>query len=107
MGVGEDLTRTMWELAGDMPAEQPPEVSVRTVKSTALSSFRKGVTSNFEDPSLVGYHSVTIACGICVTLLVFFSAARLYSKLCIIRKITIDDCKCTKLVLYEATANKL
>lgn len=58
------------------------------------------MTPKFENPPFVGYHSITIACGICMTLLVLFGAARFYSKFRLIRRITIDDCKCIKVVSY-------
>jgi hypothetical protein len=53
----------------------------------------QGVTPNFDNPSLNGYHSITIASSICVAMLVFFGSVRLYSKLKIIRKSSLDDCK--------------
>ena len=48
---------------------------------------------NFENPELVGGHSMTIVSSICVVLLFIVSSLRLYSKLRIMRKTTIDDCK--------------
>ncbi|KAF2689726.1 hypothetical protein K458DRAFT_413973 [Lentithecium fluviatile CBS 122367] len=75
MAAAEDIPRWMWALADDYPFSAPP----------------KGVIPNFEHPKLVGYHSITIACAISIALLVLFSAARLYSKLRLIRKTRIDD----------------
>ncbi|KAF1976198.1 hypothetical protein BU23DRAFT_42945 [Bimuria novae-zelandiae CBS 107.79] len=73
--AGSDIPRWMWALADDFPFGQPPE----------------GITPNFEHPKLVGYHSITIACSICIVLVVLFGAARLYTKIRIIRKPSIDD----------------
>ncbi|KAF2440904.1 hypothetical protein P171DRAFT_523926 [Karstenula rhodostoma CBS 690.94] len=73
--AGSGIPRWMWALADDFPFAQAPE----------------GVSADFDHPSLVGYHSLTIGCSICIALAVLFAAARLYAKVRIIRKASIDD----------------
>jgi len=70
-----DIPRWMWALTDEYPFGQPPP----------------GVKPNFENPELVGGHSMTIVSSICVVLLFIVSSLRLYSKLRIMRKTTIDD----------------
>ncbi|PVH94523.1 hypothetical protein DM02DRAFT_692984 [Periconia macrospinosa] len=73
--AGVDIPRWMWALADDYPFAPPPE----------------GVVPNFEHPKLVHNHSISIACGISMFLLVVFSGIRFYAKLSLIRKRTLDD----------------
>ena len=53
---------------------------------------------NFENPTLVGNHSMTIVASICIVMLVVLSSLRLWAKLTIMRKMTIDDCRCNSVL---------
>lgn len=55
----------------------------------------QGVVPDFENPELVGYHSISIACGICMAMILLVSGLRLYTKIRLIKKTMLDDCKCT------------
>jgi hypothetical protein len=58
-----------------------------------LIDHEQGVIPDFDNPKLVGYHSLTIGCSVCIVLAVSFAAARLYAKVMVIGKTSIDDCK--------------
>lgn len=112
--AGVDLPRWMWELSDEYPFAAAPPVSLDMVLNVAMRVLiaRQGVEPNFDNPELTGFHSITIACSICIFLLLSFSSVRFYAKSRLIRRLHTDDCKSVaqrqkhSLTVYRSIYNK-